>query len=191
MEIKDYVQVNDGALPWSAISSLLKFANNQKFRQSIVGGGETERIDFNVRNTYQRQLNNLSTSMSEVHWCNLLHKYFKFYIQKYHIDLNLLPNLISPTHVNDITLLKYEKGGFYRYHTDSFHDNPRTFSCILLLNDDYEGGYLNFMDTDGTGEYKIEVKPNRMIVWPSNFMFPHRVAPVTKGVRYSVVSWAL
>lgn len=47
------------------------------------------------------------------------------------------------------------------------------------------------MDTDGTGEYKIEVKPNRMIVWPSNFMFPHRVAPVTKGVRFSVVSWAL
>ena len=46
MEIKDYVQVNDGALPWSAISSLLKFANNQKFRQSIVGGGENRKNRF-------------------------------------------------------------------------------------------------------------------------------------------------
>ena len=30
MEIKDYVQVNDGALPWSAISSLLKICQQSK-----------------------------------------------------------------------------------------------------------------------------------------------------------------
>jgi len=32
---------------------------------------------------------------------------------------------------------------------------------------------------------------NRMLIWPSNFMYPHLVKPVTKGIRYSVVSWAL
>ena len=191
MEIKDYVQVNDGAIPWHVLSSLLKWINSQKFEQAIVGGGESERIDFNIRNTYNKPLNNLSECMSEVHWCNLLHKYFKFYIEKHGKDLKLLPGLISPSFVNDITVLKYDVGGFYKYHTDHFHENPRTYGCIFLLNDDYEGGHLNFMNTDGSGEYKIEVRPNRMLVWPSNFMFPHCVAPVTKGVRYSVVSWAL
>jgi Rps23 Pro-64 3,4-dihydroxylase Tpa1-like proline 4-hydroxylase len=191
MEIKDYVQVNDAVLPWPALSSLLKYINTQNFEQAIVGGAETERIDFNIRNTYTKPFNNLSNSMSEVHWCNLLHKYFKYFIQKYNSDLNLLPSLVSPAEINDIQILKYNVGGFYRYHTDHFHSNPRTYSCILLLNDDYEGGHLNFMNTNGTGEYKIDVKPNRMIIWPSNFMFPHCVAPVTKGVRYSIVSWAL
>ena len=32
---------------------------------------------------------------------------------------------------------------------------------------------------------------NRMIIWPSTFLYPHTVKPVTKGTRYSVVAWAL
>ena len=35
-----------------------------------------------------------------------------------------------------------------------------------------------------------EIVPNRLIIWPSNFLFPHSVLPVTKGLRYSVVAWA-
>jgi predicted 2-oxoglutarate/Fe(II)-dependent dioxygenase YbiX len=68
---------------------------------------------------------------------------------------------------------------------------PRTMSCILLLNNDYEGGNLCFRNPDGSGEWEVEVKPNRMIIWPSNFLYPHTVKPVTKGKRYSVVAWAL
>jgi predicted 2-oxoglutarate/Fe(II)-dependent dioxygenase YbiX len=64
-------------------------------------------------------------------------------------------------------------------------------SCILLLNNDYEGGNLCFRNPDKSGEWEVEVKPNRMIIWPSCFMFPHTVKPVTKGTRYSVVAWAL
>ena len=37
----------------------------------------------------------------------------------------------------------------------------------------------------------VEKKANRMIIWPSNFLYPHSVKPVTEGIRYSVVSWAL
>ena len=36
---------------------------------------------------------------------------------------------------------------------------------------------------------KIENKPGRVIIWPSNFMYRHRVTPITKGTRYSVVCW--
>ena len=47
---------------------------------------------------------------------------------------------------------------------------------------------------DYRGEFReliIEKKSNRMIVWPSNFLYPHAVKPVTEGIRYSIVSWAL
>ena len=36
---------------------------------------------------------------------------------------------------------------------------------------------------------KINLTKGDIIVFPSNFMFPHRVEPVTKGNRYSYISW--
>ena len=64
------------------------------------------------------------------------------------------------------------------------------FSLILLLNNDYQGGRLVFNNPNFNDEYKIETKPGRLIVWPSNFLFPHMVEKVTKGTRYSIVGWA-
>ena len=64
-------------------------------------------------------------------------------------------------------------------------------SMILLCNNDYEGGDLGFANPDYTDELIVPVRANRLIVWPSNFLFPHGVKPITKGTRYSVVGWAL
>ena len=87
--------------------------------------------------------------------------------------------------------LKYEQTGYYKYHIDSSHECFRTVSCILLLNNDYEGGALSFGDPQNLKQIKkIEIVPNRLIIWPSNFLFPYSVLPVTKGLRYSVVAWA-
>ena len=68
---------------------------------------------------------------------------------------------------------------------------PRTLSAIVLLNNDYKGGELCFKDPDGSNDNVILTKSNRIIVWPSTFLYPHEVKPVTEGVRYSIVSWAL
>jgi predicted 2-oxoglutarate/Fe(II)-dependent dioxygenase YbiX len=37
----------------------------------------------------------------------------------------------------------------------------------------------------------IKPKTGRTIIWPSNFMYPHKVIPVTSGTRYTLVSWAI
>ena len=36
----------------------------------------------------------------------------------------------------------------------------------------------------------VEIGKGDLLIFPSNFLYPHRVDPVTKGVRYSYVSWA-
>ena len=59
-----------------------------------------------------------------------------------------------------------------------------------MLNNDYEGGDLSFADQNNEEILKVEKQANRMIIWPSNFLFPHAVLPVTKGKRYSIVAWA-
>ena len=62
--------------------------------------------------------------------------------------------------------------------------------CSSLL-DSFEGGEFEFCCYDG-GECEItpiELKAGDMIFFTSGT--EHRVTPVTKGVRYSLVSWFL
>ncbi len=101
-------------------------------------------------------------------------------------------------------LTRYQKGGFYAWHKDgssdslSAYDNPenkflhgkvRKLSLSLVLNDDFEGGDLEFASY---GREKCIITPVKarkgdMIFFTSGM--EHRVAPVTKGVRYSLVNW--
>jgi len=92
---------------------------------------------------------------------------------------------------NDIQILKYESGGFYKWHTDHFTNIPRTLSMLLFLNNDYEGGSLNFKNPDNSGEHEIKPAANRLVVWPSNFLYPHAATKVIKGTRFCIVSWVI
>ena len=101
-------------------------------------------------------------------------------------------------------LTRYRKGGFYSFHKDgnadhlSVYDNPgntflhgnvRKISMSIILNDNFEGGAFEFA-TYGKEECAItpiEAKIGDMIFFCSGQ--EHRVAPVTKGVRYSLVNW--
>jgi predicted 2-oxoglutarate/Fe(II)-dependent dioxygenase YbiX len=82
-------------------------------------------------------------------------------------------------------LLRYQEGQFYKQHTDSFKAHPRAVSCSFALNDDFEGGGFAFFDN----EFRHELKKGSALMFPSNFMYPHEVLPVTKGTRYSIITW--
>jgi predicted 2-oxoglutarate/Fe(II)-dependent dioxygenase YbiX len=82
-------------------------------------------------------------------------------------------------------LLRYETGQFYVEHTDSFENMPRMLSCSIALNDDYEGGEFAFFGRELTHK----VPKGGAILFPSNFMYPHEIMPVTSGTRYSIITW--
>jgi predicted 2-oxoglutarate/Fe(II)-dependent dioxygenase YbiX len=82
-------------------------------------------------------------------------------------------------------ILKYGEGQYYKQHTDSFKEQQRSLSCSIQLNQDYEGGEFAFFDR----EIMIRTKPGSVIVFPSNFMYPHEIMPVIKGTRYSIITW--
>jgi len=189
MELKNFVKIYDNVLPIQTLANLVRFANVSKFEESKISGGDASHVNFNIRRTYALYLSNLNNSLSNVHWHNFLYFFFQQKLNQYQDDIKILD--YSYKVINDIEILKYENTGFYTWHVDHYADIPRTMSCILLLNNDYEGGNLCFRNPDGSGEWEVEVKTNRMIIWPSIFLFPHTVKPVTKGTRYSVVAWAL
>jgi hypothetical protein len=86
---------------------------------------------------------------------------------------------------------KYKKGTLMSEHCDHIQDmfegerrGIPVLSCIGALNDDYEGGeFIMFKDK------KYKFNAGDIIIFPSNFLYPHRVEEVTKGTRYTYVSW--
>ena len=104
-------------------------------------------------------------------------------------------------------ITRYRKGGFYAFHQDgngdqlSAYNNPqnaflhghvRKLSMTTLLSDSYEGGEFQFASYSkekcniSTPEFS---KVGSIVVFPSSM--EHRVAPVTKGIRHSLVTWFL
>jgi len=58
-------------------------------------------------------------------------------------------------------------------------------SCSFALNDDFGGGEFAFFDR----ELIYNLKKGSVIMFPSNFMYPHEIMPVIKGTRYSIITW--
>ena len=85
---------------------------------------------------------------------------------------------------------EYPEGGFYDWHMDCdvnmAHEPPvRKISMTVLLNDplEFEGGDLELMSP---GRFK-KLKQGHAMIFAS--FLNHRVAPVTRGVRQSLVMW--
>ena len=90
-----------------------------------------------------------------------------------------------------IKFIRYSPDQLMLTHCDHIHSlfdgeikGIPILSIIGILNDDYEGGELIMFE-----DKKIDTKKGDLLIFPSNFLYPHEVAPVTKGVRYSYVSW--
>jgi len=91
-------------------------------------------------------------------------------------------------------LARYNKDGHFKFHQDGngftrfdngnkfVHGKTRKLSMSIILNDEYEGGEFEFF-----GQEQVIGKRGTIIVFPSYMM--HRVKPVTKGTRYSLVTW--
>jgi PKHD-type hydroxylase len=84
-----------------------------------------------------------------------------------------------------------EKIGHYTWHQDSGGSRsspPRKFSLVMQLTDpnDYEGGDLEVFTT--SEPTKVNKERGMITAFPSYTL--HRVTPITKGIRKSLVVWA-
>lgn len=79
----------------------------------------------------------------------------------------------------------------YEWHIDNLREvsqPPRKLSMALLLSDpgDFEGGEFQ-VKTNSDNPITLETKRGRAWFFPSYML--HRVTPVTKGIRRSLVLW--
>ena len=87
---------------------------------------------------------------------------------------------------------RYEKGQLMREHHDhiySLFDGDKKgipiLSIIINFNEGYDGADLVFWD-----DYVLPLGKGDILMFPSLFLYPHKVTEMKSGVRYSGVSWA-
>ena len=85
---------------------------------------------------------------------------------------------------------EYPEGGFYDWHMDTdvtMEKEPPvrkiSMTCLLSPENQFEGGDLELM---APGK-RVKLKQGHAIIFAS--FLNHRVAPVTRGVRQSLVMW--
>ena len=85
---------------------------------------------------------------------------------------------------------KYPEGGHYTFHNDVFHHQGmmRKLSLVLALTpaSDYDGGEFLVMP-HGTNPKEFKFEQGDLIAFPS--YVPHKVQPVTRGTRTTLVGW--
>ena len=183
-ELKDYILVLEDIIPDKLCDNILsEYKESNEWSDTLIGNGV---VNKKIRNCYSLPLSNKDIIGKNNFRKNLDDNIFECAsnsIKKYNEQF-------SKAHItkdSGYNLLKYEKGGFYTEHCDSFSAIPRTISCSFILNDDFKGGQFSFFKN----KLIYSLKKRSVIMFPSNFMYPHSILPVTEGTRYSIVTWFL
>jgi PKHD-type hydroxylase len=183
----------EGAMPSDWCDNIINYIEKQDLQEGKVGDKE-ETPSEDVRKsfvTFTTDKNLLMTTKSHVFEANKA--------AGWNFDIDAFEN---------IQLSRYGVSNHYSWHVDSFpvpeqdmskgmpfYRKVRKLSLVINLSDEnsYEGGDFWFdYRNNSNGESNMEKlekfrKRGSVVVFPS-FLW-HRVDPVKKGVRYSLVNW--
>lgn len=172
----------DGLFSDEQLDNIIEYCETQpKDKAMILGKG----LDESYRKT-------------NVSWIQP-NKETNWFIQPYHDKVRKLNHefyKFDLTHYENIQYTCYDQPkSKYDFHMDSGFDVSinviRKLSCVLLLDDPnkFEGGDFEIKYSGKGQKEKIEFVRGRLIIFPSFIL--HRVTPVTKGIRRTLVNWIL
>ena len=181
-DLHSYLKIYHNRIPDSMCDSILAQIKNQDWTQHSFYSYKT-----NTTETHDRDLSvshyvvQENSELMDTIWKSL---------HQYMVELNFTWynswNGFSAVRWN-----KYDVDTVMNEHCDHIHtlfDGERkgipTLTILGVLNDDYKGGKLVMFSDE-----VIECKKGDLLVFPSNFLYPHRVDAVKEGTRFSFVSW--
>ena len=206
MNLQNYYYYFQSALTPRFCDEVIKYGIAQQ-EQIALTGGQTNKINQG-KPLDDKDLKDLKQKRdSNIVWMN--DRWIYNAVQPYIHQANRLANWNFDWNFSEsCQFTKYKLNQFYDWHADSWDspynnpDNPDTHgkirklsvTCSLSDPKDYEGGELEFQfrnQDDPTITRKCtEILPRGSVVVFPSFVW-HRVRPVTKGTRYSLVVWNL
>ena len=207
MQLQNYYYFFQNALTPRFCDELVKYGTLQQ-EQLALTGGQTQKLDKNEKLNDDDIKDLKKKRDSNIVWLN--DRWIYKEIQPYIHQANKLAGWNFDWDFSEsCQFTKYKLNQFYDWHCDSWDapyanlDNKDTYgkirklsvTCSLSDPKDYKGGELEFdfrnMDPDKPTVKKcIEIaQRGSIVVFPSHVW--HKVKPVTKGTRYSLVIWNL
>jgi PKHD-type hydroxylase len=201
MNLESYFFVFDQAVPSSVCDDIVAYGNSKNEQMAVTGDFDTKQGALNEKDISKLY----KTRNSSICWLNdpWISKEVLPYINLANKEANWN---FEVSLTEDFQFTKYAEQQHYTWHADAFNKpsnkvkSPffgtiRKLSATLSLVDgnEYEGGDLEFdLRNNGDGSPNIQKVLNTrnkgsLVVFPS-FVY-HRVTPVTKGTRYSLVVW--
>jgi len=186
-KLEDFVEVFDDIITDEVCDLILnEYSQCSEWKHAEIEDGV---VNFDIRNCNVIPISEDSVISNNYNFRkeidNLVYESISLaknqYMQKY--------KFLNVSEDTGYNLLRYNENQFYAQHIDSDYGNApnRVISCSIQLNDDYEGGEFAFFNR----EMLIRSKKGSIIMFPSNFMYPHEIMPVLKGTRYSITTWLL
>tara|TARA_R100000234_G_C4965313_1_gene163637 strand:+ start:136 stop:804 length:669 start_codon:yes stop_codon:yes gene_type:complete len=111
------------------------------------------------------------------------------HVQKIFLEGNLIKSIYAPTKVVARIYNRYSKDDFYDYHIDPFQSSTEkmiyNYGFTICISDEYEGG--EFIVKTNIGEAGYKLTAGQGLIFP--VIYPHKVAPVTEGLRENIIGW--
>jgi len=180
---KDNYAYWEGFLTNEEINYLLNADNWVNAQQAQIGSSSDININKNIRSTKISWLQ-LTNENKDI-WDKFSKVIAEVNSRYFHFDLT---GFYEPIQLGIYTA---EDNGHYDWHIDMSTGNkhiPRKLSMVLMLSDpsEFEGGDL-LLKSDRDHPSKLEMVQGRAWFFPSYML--HKVTPVTKGTRKTLVLW--
>ena len=177
-DLKEYIFI-ENIIPGNICKLIIGQAEKQQWKRIWYSDNPTEKIPSWADNFE-------STELSQ-HIINRVEEYARPAIQTYcsMFSFSSLQN-IGNWHIN-----RYHQDQYMNTHVDHIYDmfenvgGVPVITIVVNLCDEYTGGEFKFWDT-----WAPELKQGDLMLFPSNFLYPHQVTPVLSGTRHSLVGWA-
>jgi PKHD-type hydroxylase len=216
MNLKNYYYYFQSALSPKICDDILNYGKKHQSEMAVTGGAES--VIKTKGKLNKKQIKNIQKKRkSDIVWMNDSWIYKE--IHPFINEANKLANWNFDWDWSEsCQFTKYGVGQYYGWHCDSWdepykrpqnadgtwpmdHGKIRKLSVTISLVEpsEYVGGNLEFdfrnsIDTEWkkgkTTKECVEIRPRGSIIVFPSFVW-HRVTPVTKGTRYSLVMWNL
>jgi PKHD-type hydroxylase len=206
MNISNYFWYFTSAIPPKLCDDIIKYGLSKKEGMALTGGYEEKKLSKNQIKDIKRKRNSDIVWLDDIWLYREIHPYI--HEANKQADWNFQWDWSE-----SFQFTKYKLNQYYDWHCDGWdkpynkpHDSNHhgkirklSMTCQLTDGSEYEGGELEFdfrnYDPHMRDESKHRIQCKEILPKGSIVVFPsfvwHRVKPVTKGVRYSLVMWNL
>ena len=168
--------------------SIIKNAVDDKFIQSIIDVGKNQKLEEARIGGESSTSNNIRST--KISW--IMDKTILLTLKDKMLEINKSKNWnYDVTDMFPFQYSVYHENDHYDWHVDTgsayLKQKERKISFSLILNDNYEGGELEFKNSDEN--ISLDLNKGDMVTFPS--FLEHRVKPVLNGTRISLVGWMI